>query len=52
MIFDETTDASDRYILNLLIRECSSEERKQPSLFRVIELNNTNSENINSEILQ
>ncbi len=52
LIFDETIDASGRYILNILIGECSKESRKKPILLKVIKLNRTNSENINTEVLQ
>ncbi|KAI5154192.1 hypothetical protein ENBRE01_3319, partial [Enteropsectra breve] len=52
LCFDETTDVSGRYILNILIGECSKDERKKTSLCRVMELAATNSENINWEILK
>lgn len=52
LCFDETTDAAGRYILNILIGECSKEARKRPSLFKVIELPKTNSGNINLAILK
>jgi hypothetical protein len=51
LMFDETTGASGRYILHLLAGECSKEVRKRPILFRSIELERTNAENINQVIL-
>ena len=50
-MFDETTDNMGRYILNILIGECSSQIRKKAILIRTVELDKTNSENINIEIL-
>jgi hypothetical protein len=38
MVFDETTDAVGRSILNILVGECSESERKRPSLIKSVEL--------------
>jgi hypothetical protein len=38
LMFDETTDASGRYILHLLAGECKKNERARPVLFRSVEL--------------
>ena len=35
-MFDETTDNMGRYILNILIGECSSQIRKKPILIRTV----------------
>lgn len=51
LLFDETTDACGRYILNILIRECSRTMASQSYLVKSVELTNTNSININQEIL-
>jgi hypothetical protein len=51
LMFDETTDASGRYILHLLAGECKKNERARPILFRSVELEKTNSMTINQEIL-
>ena len=52
LVFDETTDAAGRYILNILIGECSKYSRTSPSLIKTVELPRTNSENVNFEIIQ
>jgi hypothetical protein len=36
IMFDKTTDANGRYILNFLASECSKEERKRPVLLNTI----------------
>lgn len=51
IMFDETTDAVGRYILHLLVGECCEKERKRPLLVRTLELERTNSANINREIM-
>jgi hypothetical protein len=50
-MFDKTTDANRRYILHILTGECFKNIRKRPILFRSIELERTNSANINQVIL-
>jgi hypothetical protein len=48
-VFDETTDIKGRYILNILIGECSKDKRMPPVLMRTVELVKTNAININQE---
>jgi hypothetical protein len=50
-MFDETTDANGRYILHILAGECCKDVRKRLILFRSIELERTNSANINQVVL-
>jgi tRNA(Ser,Leu) C12 N-acetylase TAN1 len=52
IIFDETQDEMHRYILNILIGKCSELKANKAFLIKTIELNKTNSENINIEILK
>ncbi len=47
IMFDETTDACRRFILNILIGECSESKRCPPILYKTVELSRTNSDNIN-----
>jgi hypothetical protein len=51
IVFDKTTVSNWRYILNILIGECSKEIRKPPIFLQVVEFTKTNFENINLEIL-
>ncbi len=52
IIFDETTDTTGRYVLNLLIGICSKCKRTRPFLISVIELEKTTSEKINLEVVK
>ncbi len=51
LMFDEISDVCGRYILSVLIGQCSEVERKKPQLIALVGLNKTNAENINSVIL-
>lgn len=51
ILFDETTDTNGRYILNILIGECSENIREIPVLVKLVELTKTNAANIFKEIL-
>ncbi len=51
IIFDETTDSCDRYILNILLGKCSSTARNVPKLIASVELNKTNAKNVTTEII-
>lgn len=50
-MFDETTNINGRYILNILMGECSAKHRENPIFMKTFELENTNSMNINMEII-
>jgi hypothetical protein len=50
-MFDETTDSCGRYMLNILVGECSVLKRSIPYLMKTSELANTNSKNINIKII-
>jgi len=52
LMFDETTDACGRYILNILVGVCSNISRQKAFLIKSVELNKTNSVNINQEIVK
>jgi hypothetical protein len=52
MVFNETTDAAGRSILNILVGECSESERKRPSLIKSVELVKTNALNINLKFIE
>lgn len=52
LMFDETTDASGRYILNILSGICSPSQRERSYLIKTVELDKTNALNVNTEILE
>jgi hypothetical protein len=52
IMFDETTDSNGRYLLNILVGECSTDERKKPVLLRTVELTHTTAASINQEIIE
>lgn len=51
VMFDETTDDNGRYILNILIGECSAIKRTKAVLVETVELERTNAVNINRAII-
>ncbi len=51
LIFDESTDSVGRYMLNILIGSCFSDRRSIPKLIAVVELEKTDSLNVNSNVI-
>ncbi|KAG0436618.1 hypothetical protein DMUE_4128 [Dictyocoela muelleri] len=51
LLFDETTDANMKYILNIMGSVCSQAYREKTYLIRTVELSKTNSETVSQEIL-
>ncbi len=52
MIFDESTDACGRYILNLLIGECNNERRTRPYFLELVKLDKVNADSVTSAIIK
>ncbi len=51
LIFDEITDSVGRYVVNILIGSCFSDRRSIPKLIAVVELEKTDSVNVNSNVI-
>lgn len=51
LIFDETTDSQGRYILNILGGICSITTRQKPFLIKTVELDRTNAQTVNQQIM-
>lgn len=52
ILFDETTDTSGRYVLNIIAGACSVVRRETAYLIKTVELNATNALNVNKELLE
>ncbi len=52
VIFDESTDACGRYILNLLIGECNNERRTRPYFLGLVKLDKVNADSVTSAIIK
>lgn len=52
LLFDETTDANGRYILNILGGFCDKKIKSLPYLLRSVELARTNSDTVSQEIIK
>ncbi|KAG0438998.1 hypothetical protein DMUE_2736 [Dictyocoela muelleri] len=51
ILFDETTDANGKYILNIMSGLCNKNKREKTYLVRTVELSRTNNEIISQEII-